>query len=429
VQREKPNQFGKQFAAKIMFSRGSWVYNKYGRGYTTNGGVDMKRYLSLFFCMMTLSLYCQTTEIITTDRGEEVQYYFDDRSLRVISNPDYRVTPGDVYLLIYNSTQVSISQILIVDADYTVNLSIFGSMNVNDLTFLKFKRSIEDRVREAYPKSHPMLTIRSTGIFEVFIKGEVKEAGYRVAWGLTRLEEIMGDSLTPYSSIRNIQIISSEGKSTYYDMFYASRFGNKEQNPFVRPGDTIIVSQYYRQISIEGEIERPGIYQLLPNEQLKEVVLDYGNGFTRLADLTRLELSHYSTLEGIEEINYHDLSAGFKTRIYLSDGDTIFVPSKTELLPIVYFQGALVTENPNPQNEFVVHRLKRRIRKGESLYTALRSIELSPLANLTDCYIIRKKDKIFVDLDDYLYNYDSEKDIILQPMDRVVIPYATQPMR
>ena len=71
----------------------------------------------------------------------------------------------------------------------------------------------------------------------------------------------------------------------------------------------------------------------------------------------------------------------------------------------------------------MIYRQKHRMRKGETLYTALRSVELSPQADLPACYIRRKNDKIFIDLDDYLYNYNPEKDVVLQPLDCIVIPY------
>jgi hypothetical protein len=107
----------------------------------------------------------------------------------------------------------------------------------------------------------------------------------------------------------------------------------------------------------------------------------------------------------------------------LSDGNAIFVPSNTELLPIVYFEGAIIPEGADPQEKFIVYRLRQKIREGETLYTALRSIHLSPQADLTACYIKRKKEKIFIDLDDYLYNYDRKKDVVLQPLDCIIIPY------
>lgn len=381
-------------------------------------------FFSLLFLIATLPLSSQEIEPPTTGSiGVEPQAFFDSRTLLAVTNPDYLVSPGDVYTLNYNREQASVSLYLIIEPDLTVNLSIFGVENVNNLTFVGFKKMVENKVLTAYPKSLPRVTIRSTGVFEVLMKGEVKRTGYKLAWGLTRLSEIVSENLTPYSSTRNIQITSSEGKSRFYDLFRAIRSGEQDQDPFVRPRDTITVSKYDRRITVSGEIERPGTYQLLWGEQLEDVIAKYGNGFTSTADLSRVELYQYNPLEKIEEIKYLDVTGGFDRTITLKNGDSIFVPSNIELLPIIYFEGAIVPEGSNPQEKFVIYRQKHRMRKGETLYTALRSVELSPQADLPACYIKRKKGKIFVDLDDYLYNYDSKKDLVLQPLDCIVIPY------
>jgi len=355
--------------------------------------------------------------------GAEPQAFFDSRTLLAVTNPDYLVSPGDVYTLTYNREQAVVSQYLIIEPDLTVDLSIFGEENVNNLTFVDFKKIVENKVLTAYPKSLPRVTLRSTGIFEVFMKGEVQRTGYKLAWGLTRLSEIVGENLTPYSSIRNIQITSSEGKSQFYDLFRAVRSGEQDQDPFVRPRDTVTVRKYDRQIAISGEIERPGTYQLLWGEQMQEAIVKYGNGFTETADISRVELYQYNPVEKIEEIKYLNVTDGFDRTITLKNGASIFVPSNIELLPIIYFEGAIVPDGSNPQEKFVIYRQKHRMRIGETLYTALRSVALSPQADLPACYIKRKGDKIFIDLDDYLYNYDPRKDVMLQPLDCIVIPY------
>jgi len=379
---------------------------------------------ALLFVFATLPLYAQDTESQgATVIGAEPQAFFDRRTLLAVTNPDYLVSPGDVYTLTFTREQSVVSQYLIIEPDMTVDLSIFGVERVQNTTFVEFKRMVENKVLTAYPKSLPSVTIRSTGVFEVIMKGEVKRTGYKLAWGLTRLSEIVSENLTPYSSIRNIRITTSDGKSRFYDLFRAFHSGEQDQDPFVRPRDTITVSKYDRQITVSGEIQRPGTYQLLSGEQLEDVIVKYGNGFTAWADASRLELYQYNPIEKIEEVKYLDVTEDFYRTITLKNGDSVFVPSDIELLPIIYFEGAIVPEGSNPQEKFLIYRQKHRMRKGETLYTALRSIELSPQADLPACYIKRKNEKIFVDLDDYLYNYNPKKDLVLQPLDCIVIPY------
>jgi polysaccharide export outer membrane protein len=370
------------------------------------------------------SLYSQDTEQpSSTAIGAEPRSFFNQRTLLAVSNPNYLVSPGDVYTLTYNREQFVVTQNLIVEPDMSVDLSVFGVLQARSLTLVEFKGRVEERVQTAYPKSLPRVTMRSTGVFEVYLKGEVKNTGYKLAWGLSRVSEIVEDVLTPYSSIRNIQVTSAQGGTRFYDLFRAFRFGEQGQDPFVRPQDTITVRKYDRQIMVSGEVKRPGRYQILSGENLEKLITEYCDGFTAVADSSRVEFYRYNPDQNREEVTYLDMTEGFDREISLANGDVIFVPSNTELLPIVYFEGAIIPDGADPQEKFVVYRQRQRIRDGETLYTALRSIRLSPQADLTACYIKRKKEKIFIDLDDYLYNYDPKKDVVLQPLDCIVIPY------
>ena len=160
----------------------------------------------------------------------------------------------------------------------------------------------------------------------------------------------------------------------------------------MQPRDTIIISKYDREISVSGEVERPGRYQLLRGEQLEKTIEYYCYGPTSSADLSRIELYQYTNVEKIERIVYIDIAGGYGSSIILQDGDAIYVPSRTELLPVIYFEGAIVPDGAEPQEKFVIYRQKHRIRQGETLYTALRSVVLSPQADLPACYIKRKND-------------------------------------
>ena len=149
------------------------------------------------------------------------------------------------------------------------------------------------------------------------MKGEVLRTGYRLAWGLTRLSEIVSENLTPYSSIRNVQIISPNGRSRFYDLYRAARAGEKDQDPFVRPRDTIILSNFDRQITVSGEVERPGTYQLLRGEHLEKAIEYYGSGLTASADPSRVELNQYNPNEKIQVIRYVNVTTVSYTHLTL----------------------------------------------------------------------------------------------------------------
>ena len=114
-----------------------------------------------------------------------------------------------------NTNSVSIP--LVVQADYTIDLGIFGTQNAKGLIFQTFKTQLEKKVAAAYPGSSPVVIIQSTGIFTVKVDGEVTKADLAQVWGLEQLSDLFPQIATAFSSMRNVQVHSSDGNERSYD--------------------------------------------------------------------------------------------------------------------------------------------------------------------------------------------------------------------
>ena len=373
------------------------------------------------------------------DRSEEISKgvppesglfpLLSDRNMLLLSMSaeDYPVTPGDIYKLTYLSAANPVSQEVIVESDFTVNLNIFGKIKGENIIFAQLKDLVEDRVTQAYPDSTPSFTILSNGRFQVYIKGEVNGAAYITAWGLTRLSQVIGGRLTAYSSIRDIEIVSRNGMGKKYDLFRAKRFGEKKQDPYLKPVATIVVSKREREVQLSGDIKRPGKYQLLPYEGLRQLIHYYGDGFTELADKERVKLDRFITGDSkVAETIYLDLSKGYYQGIPLKDLDRITVPANTNRLPVVYFEGALQSDAQFGTQ--TSNKIPLRFKEGETLYSVLLSIKnmISPVADLPNAFLTRKGESqpIPIDLEKLLYEYDPSVDLVIRPYDRIVIPFG-----
>jgi len=363
----------------------------------------------------------------------EAESTLEERLLLAVSSKDYPVTPGDVYRLTFLLANEPVSNEIVVESDYTVNLNIFGEVNAENMSFAELKPIVEKRIADAYPRSLPSLNIISVGIFQVLIKGEVPKTSYVKAWGLSRLSTVIQDHLGTYSSIREIGIISRDGILRKYDLFKALQLGIIDEDPYILPGDVIIVYQRGRQAEIKGEVLRPGVYQLLPNEGLRELITVYGRDFTNRADIARIRLDRYA--DETAHTYYFDFSKGIPPSLELKDNDVVTVPVKSSTLPIVFFEGAVVL--PPTEAEVVLaeaaevgvepyNRILHPFIEGESLLDALLTIResLATAADLANAYLIRQDSPqpIPVNLEKLLYDYNPTVDIALQPFDRIIIP-------
>jgi protein involved in polysaccharide export with SLBB domain len=279
--------------------------------------------LSLFLVVSALS--AQSDENLSLDS-------ITPNSQLALSNPEYLVTAGDIYTLSYTANSTAVTYVITVDSSYTVRISNLGVIDVAGKTFRQFKKDAEAIVTRNYPLSGVQLILTQPGLFRVFVVGEVKAAVEISTWAMARLSSLTRYT-TPFASIRNVSIKSSNGRVKNYDLFKAERDGDLSQNPYLRPDDIVTFNRLDRQVSIKGAVERPGIYQLLADENLKDLIESYARGFTPLADKNYMELVRYVESGSASGDKIIFTEADIKKNYSLRNYDVITIPDITDRRP------------------------------------------------------------------------------------------------
>lgn len=347
-----------------------------------------------------------------------------------ISSSVYPVTPGDVYTLSFRIRGEVVTYELLVESDYSINLDVLGEIDVEGMKFQELKPLIEEQISRAYSQSFPSLQISSVGIFRVPVTGEVPDVKYQLAWGLTRLSEVVEGNLGSYSSIRDIKIRSKNGEVSTYDLQFALNRNRLYQDPLVKPGDTVIINRVSRVVEVKGGVYRPGEYQLLEDEGISELE-DFFKGYKAQANLFRIRVERITGDQPVTRyLNIEELHDDFT----LHDGDKITVSLKTENQPVVFIEGGissnidLETDAPIESTTEGYNRITFPISIGDTLYDVLYKIQdsISPFARLSNGYIVREKgdgeEEIYIDMEKLLYSYDLSLDVELKPFDTIAIP-------
>jgi protein involved in polysaccharide export with SLBB domain len=262
------------------------------------------------------------------------------------------------------------------------------------------------------------------GSMYVFVTGEVTKSSWVGITGLTRLRDAVTPLLTRYSSIRDVKVKSADGYQKTFDLFKAERYGDLSQDPFLRPGDEIIISSLTNLVTIQGEVKRPGTYQLLPGEGLKELVSVYADGFTEKANTSRLTLLHYlSESSPVGEKIQFDYTKfpDMELRLY----DIVAVPSLQELLPVAWFEGAVGLSSTGASPE-TSQRLAYTFVPGETVSQAAHANRklFSAVSDLASAYIIHVDgSQTAVNLAKFIYDYDLTNDIQLRANDIIIVPF------
>ena len=394
----------------------------------------MKKIFLLFLTFIFIGVSVSAADMVSefkTLRGSStaaikaVKIDIPNKTAFIMLNPGYPVTPGDTYQVsyLYNLKQTSLP--FFIESDGSADLSFFGTIQTKGLTFGELKVKVENIVLKAYPNSLPRLIIKSTGAFPVLIKGEVSSPGYAQGWGYSRLSDLIADRLTRYSSLRNVEIMHESGSTESYDLFHAALTSDLTKNPIVRPGDTIVIHPYDREVYVQGEVRRPGAFQLLKGETLSDLVNMYCDGYTKLADREKLHVRRLNTVQGGTNTIYLSGKPDSLSSFVPEDMDLVIVPSKISNLPVVFFEGALGmkvgTTSP------VSARIPWPITENQRISTAVAGLPkgtITPVSDLECAFIIRQDTNEFipVNLDRIVYKHDYRDDPALQAGDRIVIP-------
>lgn len=349
-----------------------------------------------------------------------------------MSVPNYPVTAGDVYDLTFAAGQNSVHVTLPVDTSYRIRVANLGIIRCEGLTYNQLKSRVESLISQNYPMGGPQFMLSKPAVFLVSITGEVVQSTEEKAWALTRLSSFIAPNVTKYSSERNITIVHADGKKNVYDLYKARRDGDFSQNPYLRPGDKIIIGRQDRIVSIQGSVERPGTYELLANENLQELIYGYASGITRTADLSRIRLIRIDDgKERLQKVHYlseDDVSAN----ITLVDKDSIFIPDWSDLQPFVELKGVIKNPvtfesepNMNQDSSSAMYRTKINFYVSENYASLIRRIEnyFTVFSDLKAIFVERNNEEILLDAERILLDMDFESPYQVERNDVIVVPY------
>lgn len=353
-----------------------------------------------------------------------------------MSESSYPVTAGDVYTLAFAAGATPVSYSIPVDSTYKIRIANLGVIDCKNLTYLQLKNMVTGIVQKNYPMGGVQFVLTSPATFRVTITGEVVKTVQKNAWALTRLSTFIKESFTDYSSSRNIKIVSESGEEKIYDLFLADRKGDLSQDPYLRPGDKIVVNRISRRVALNGAVERPGVYELLDGENLKKLIDYYGNGFESLADLSRIEL--YRSVTGNHDsgeklyLNEQSYVDDFKLICY----DEITISTFEDLKPVVFVEGAVTNTNTNTNINTVTDtntntnlvastKIAMRFNNGEDYAFFVRNNKdmFTDVSDLENAYILRGSETIPVDLSKMLYDATYYSKIEIKYNDRLIVPF------
>ena len=237
---------------------------------------------------------------------------------------DYVVGPGDQFTVqLYGSQNKTIR--LTVGRDGHVSFPELGPISVAGRSFSAVKAEIESRVARQMIGVRASLSMGETRAIQVFVLGEARYPGAYTVSGLATMTGALfaAGGVREIGSLRNIALKRGGKLVSELDVYDLLMQGDSSRDVKLQPGDVIFIPAIGPTVAIDGEVQRPAIYELKGAVSAVAAVQMAG-GFTTEADPGKAALSRVDAQRRrvVEDL---DLSAASAANGLLHNADALHV--------------------------------------------------------------------------------------------------------
>lgn len=213
--------------------------------------------------------------------------------LRMATPKDYRIGPDDELLLNIYGVNIS-QQSLKVTPEGTVNVKYAGIINVNGLTIEAASDILKRRLSKYYPALNNgatklQLTLGNIRGIRVTLIGAINRPGTYTLPSLANFYNALYVSGGPAEngSFRKIELIRNNKVIQTADLYDFLMKGDLKSNIRLEDNDVIRVPYADLLITLTGELNKPGIFELHESENLSDAIR-FAGGFKSKAFRSRI---------------------------------------------------------------------------------------------------------------------------------------------
>jgi protein involved in polysaccharide export with SLBB domain len=327
---------------------------------------------------------------------------------------DFIVGVGDtVQVQLFGQTPGNFS--LVVNRDGAINFPELGPIQVAGLSFDEMRGLLQQRVSQQMIGVSASVSMGELRSIRIFVLGEATRPGSYMVSSLSTITNALFASggVKPIGSLRNIQHKRKGQVVGTLDLYDLLLRGDTRGDARLQPGDVIFIPPAGTRVGVQGEVQRPAVYEL-ESATTAEEMLRLAGGLTATAHPQGATLSRVNESQDrvILDLNLNT-ATGRATPV--KAGDLVDVPA--------------VIDRMDNRIELEGHVFRPRAvqyKPGMRITDLLPSLEyLRPLAD-ANYLLIRREQRpsrrivaLSADLERALQFRGSEADVELQPGDRV----------
>ncbi|WP_217522780.1 SLBB domain-containing protein [Vibrio metschnikovii] len=244
---------------------------------------------------------------------------------------DYRVGPNDEIIVQLFGKDNSTHR-LRVNREGVINFPSLGPISVAGLSFSEVRASLMQRVQEQMIGVRSDITLGELRSMQIFVMGDAYKPGAYTVSALTTISQAIyySGGFSESGALRNVQLKRNGQVLRTLDLYDLLLKGDSRNDERLMPGDVVWIAPVQATISIQGEVQRPAIYEIKPGETYQDI-LTLSGGVTAHAYLERATIKRASS-HGTRDVHSLDLTQPKALQQPVRNGDDITVAKRSELL-------------------------------------------------------------------------------------------------
>lgn len=215
--------------------------------------------------------------------------------------PNYVLGPGDqLDINVYGVQQFGYSAT--ISKNGTVNIPNVGEVFLSGLAFEAAKNKLQKQIGRIYSTlasngSKLSVSVSNYRTILVTIIGAQQPGNYRLSAMSSVYNALhVAGGPSDIGSYRKIELIRNNKVIRTIDLYRFLTKGDQSDNVSLTDNDVIRIPSYDGRITLEGEIKRPGIFEVINGENLQNVI-NYASGFTENAYKNRILVKQKTSTE------------------------------------------------------------------------------------------------------------------------------------
>lgn len=207
------------------------------------------------------------------------------------AGPDYVLGPGDgLTVNIWGGESSRLERT--IDRQGQIDLPEAGTIMISGMTIAQAQDAIEHALNAQFHDEHVEISLGRLRTVRVYVVGDVQRPGaYDVSSLSTPLSALYAaGGPTSRGSLRILRQYRDGNLVAEIDLYDFLLKGVHSDVQHLLPGDTLLVPTVGPQVTVEGMVHRPAIYELNGEKTLNQVI-DLAGGVLRTASLTQINVA------------------------------------------------------------------------------------------------------------------------------------------